>query len=151
MWSYKLSFHGPVNQSLLLEPICPLLDLNAAQSSSLLLSLFIPPNRSRQNSPSSSPSSSSPSPFPKTPPKLQTIATVHQMQRKAARSEAERISEITRRPGTANVKVKSTLATPRKKDCEHHDTDKEPERLTERERERERETIRAWSFAGCGA
>ncbi len=75
------------------------------------------------------------------------------MQRKAVRSEAERVSEMTQRPGTANVKVKSTLATARKKDCDHHDTDKEPERLTKRKRERERErreTIRAWSFAGCG-
>jgi len=61
------------------------------------------------------------------------------MQRKAVRSEAERVSEMTQRPGTANVKVKSTLATARKKDCDHHDTDKEPERLTKRKRERERE------------
>jgi hypothetical protein len=40
------------------------------------------------------------------------------MQRKAARSEAERISEMTQYPGTANTKVKSTLATARKKDCD---------------------------------
>jgi hypothetical protein len=71
------------------------------------------------------------------------------MQRKAARSEAERIPEMIQRPGTAKVKVKSTLATARKKDCDHHDTDKERERLTKRKRER-RETIRAWSFAGGG-
>jgi hypothetical protein len=61
------------------------------------------------------------------------------MQRKEARSEAERISEMTQPPGTANAKVKSTLATARKKDCDHHDTDKEPERLTKRKREREEE------------
>jgi len=61
------------------------------------------------------------------------------MQRKAARSEAERIPEMTKRPGTAKVKVKSTLATARKKDCDHHDTDKERERLTKRKRERREE------------
>lgn len=59
------------------------------------------------------------------------------MQRKAARSEAERIPEMIQRPGTAKVKVKSTLATARKKDCDHHDTDKQRERLTKRKRERE--------------
>jgi len=70
------------------------------------------------------------------------------MQRKAARSEAERIPEMTKRPGTAKVKVKSTLATARKKDCDHHDTDKERERLTKRKREREERRFEPGALPG---